>query len=138
VRKPDGKPAALGEIGDRDGYGTGSTDHDLRQRQHRLNKYVHRALAWAHVLSEAHTVAFIAGGDALLFQDIARPNGNQASNSVGERIARSLENRGPRAATADPAGRDRTIRQDQRFGARLGRGGRDRAHNGCQREGLAV
>ena len=125
------------EIGDRDRDRARAADDDLRPRQHRLDEDVHRALARAHVLGEAHAGALLAGGDALLLQRVGRLHRDEARLAVGERFARRLQHGGARAAAADPALRDRAVGQDHGLGAGLGRGRGHGAHDGRERERLA-
>jgi hypothetical protein len=62
---------------------------------------------------------------------------NQTRLAIGQRIAGRLQNGRASAAATDPAFRNGTIAQNHRLSASLGRGGRDRAHDGRQSKRLA-
>ena len=134
IEKPICRPSSR----DRDRDRARSAHHDLRLRQHRLDEHVHGSLARAHVLGEAHAGALVAGRDALLLQHVGRLHRDEARLPVRQRVAGGLEHGRARAAAADPAFRDRAVRQDHRLGAGLGGGRRDRAHHGRERERLAL
>src|SRR5262249_17882357 len=67
-----GKTHPLCKIGDRNGHRARSTNDDLGARQHWLAKYVHPALAWAHVLGNPPPPFLLAGLVAVLIQPIER------------------------------------------------------------------
>jgi hypothetical protein len=80
----------------------------------------------------------IAGGDALLFELLGGLHGDEPRFAVGECLSCGFEHGRAGAAAPDPSLRNRSIRQDDRFGARLrGRRG-DGADHRCEREWLAL
>src|SRR5262249_16371503 len=89
----NGESGAFGEIGDRNGDGARPANDHLRSRQNRLNEYIHRALARAHVLGEAHPALLFAGRVALLIEQINRLDGDKTRFSVGKSILGRLEHR---------------------------------------------
>ena len=116
---------------------TGTHDDEVGARQHRLDEHVHGSLAGAGVPRKANAVALFTGPHALLGQEIAGLNRDQARLSVGQGFARRLQHGGTGTAAADPAVGDGAIGANDRLGTGLGRRDRDGAHHGRQHEGLA-
>ena len=132
------KPDPPRKIPDRDSDRARTADHDLRPGQHGLDEDIHRALARAGVLGEAHALAFLAGAHPVRLQDVGRLNRNQPRLPIGDRLAGRRNDRAARATPADPAFGDCAVAANDCFRARLGRGRRDGAYDCRQRERFAL
>src|SRR5262245_13301264 len=89
----DSKPGAFREVSNGNRYRARPANDDLRSRQDRLHEYVHRTLAWAHVLGKADAAFLLAGTMALLVEQVGRLHRDQTRSPVGKRILGRLEDR---------------------------------------------
>ena len=123
---------------ERHGDRRSAEDQEARARQNGLDEDVHRSLARTGILGEEDAAALLAGRRAKFGKRVFGRDRDESRLAVSHALARRLDDRGARAAAADPAFLDRAVRPDQGFRARFRGGDGDRADDGGERERLAL